>query len=246
MTHNINALRERFGKILDELCRNYKFVDYLEDCTPEDIECSWDEYDYAVENLGIWVASGATKFVIGDGTNDYIIKIQPPCISSDEDCGDFDYCAREVEVYNEAVKEGFEDKFAWTAKLFDYDFSDCLTIPVYVMEWCKCDYDFIDDEMDEWHFTKYRTERGLEDTDEVRETYYSKGRYDKDYSERMLEWVHSVWGGEYDPASDFIKFMRRMFINDIHAGNWGWHGNTIVLTDYSGYGSNFDARSLHY
>ena len=257
MTHNIEMLRERYTKLLDTLCREYNFADCLDGNAPEDIAYNWEECERATKDLGIWTSAGATKFVIGDNNCDYIIKIQPPCVNSEDDYDyddededrhyeDFDYCAREVEVYNTAVVEGYSDRFAWTAKLFDYDFSDWCTLSVYVMEWCKCDYNLIDDEMDEWHFTQYRTSRGLEDNDEVREQYYSRGRGDKGYSERMLEWVYSVWGEEYDPSSDFIQFMRRMFINDIHSGNWGWHGNTIVLTDYSGYGASFSRRSLHY
>ena len=64
----------------------------------------------------------------------------------------------------------------------------------------------------------------------------------------MMEWVYSVWGMDYyNPADNgFCHFMRSMYINDIHAGNWGWRDNKIVLVDYSGFGDNFDNRSINY
>ena len=248
MEHNIEALKVRFKQLLDFLRDECNFTRYLEEEeSPEDIYCAWEEFDNAANHYGIWVGTGATKFVIGDDDHDYVIKIQPPCIDS------FDYCGREVEVYNEAVAAGHADKFAWTAKLFDYNFSDSICLPIYVMEWCQCSYDMIDDEMDDWHYTKYCSSTGIsKGDDDAYEKYCdSDERCRKDYAERMMEWAYSVWGLDYnipvDPETDTIaKFMRRMFINDIHAGNWGWCNNHLVLVDYSGYGENYDERSINY
>jgi hypothetical protein len=243
MEHNIEALKVRFKQLLDFLRDECNFAHYLEEEeSPEDIYCEWKEFDNAANHYGIWVGTGATKFVIGDDDHDYVIKIQPPAISS------FDYCGREVEVYNEAVAAGYADKFAWTAKLFDYDFSDCVCLPIYVMEWCQCSYDMIDDEMDDWHYTRFCSSNGItKGEDDAYERYTdSRDNCDESYSERMLEWAFDCWGGEYSPSSDFVIFMRNMFINDIHAGNWGWCNNRLVLVDYSGYGENYDERSINY
>ena len=245
MEHNMAELRERFGNLLDALCRNFKLGDYIDGSCPEDVECNWEEYSDAADHLGIWTGSGCTKLVIGDDNCDYIIKFSPYEY-------DYDYCAREVEIYNEAVRAGHADKFAWCAKLFDYEFNDWYTLPVYVMEWCQCSYDMIDDEMDDWHYTKYCSSHHTEKNDDMFEKYLnSDERCHKDYGERMMEWAYSVWGLDYnapvDPEVDTIaKFMRRMFINDIHAGNWGWHNNKLVLVDYSGYGENEQARTIDY
>ena len=241
MAHNIEALRERFGHLLDVLCKDYGLGDYIDGACAEDIECNWEGFRDAADHYGIWMGSGCTKLVIGDDDCDYIIKFCPNDL-------DFDYCGREVEVYEEAVRVGYADKFAWCAKLFDYEFNDWYTIPVYVMEWCQCSYDMIDDEMDEWHYTKYCSSHGIEKSDDAIIAYDNEGRGEKDYDERMMEWAYSVWGLDYQNPEhyDFCRFMRDMYINDIHAGNWGWCNNRLVLVDYSGYGENLDCRSIRY
>ena len=246
MLHDINALKVRFTQLLDTLCNEYNFAENIVDGEPEDVWNNWEQYDDACEALDIWCATGATKFVIGDDNHDYIIKIQPPCV------GGMDYCAREVAVYNAAVVNGFEDKFAWTAKLFDFHFNDSICLPVYVMEWCQCSYDMIDDEMDDWHYTKYCTSHHLDKkADDAYDKYNSApdGR-DRCYSEMMMEWAYSVWGLDFNAVVEpgeytIAMFMRDNKINDIHAGNWGWRNNKLVLTDYSGYGAD-EERDIDY
>ena len=205
MLHNIDALKVRFTNLLDTLCREYNFAENIVDGEPEEVWDNWEQYDDACEALNIWCATGATKFVIGDDHCDYIIKIQPPCVDG------MDYCAREVAVYNAAVVNGFEDKFAWTAKLFDFHFNDSICLPVYVMEWCQCSYDMIDDEMDDWHYTNYCSYHCLEKGDEAYNEYNSAldGR-ERNYSVMMLEWAFDMWGGEYTGDNEFIQFMRKM------------------------------------
>lgn len=247
MTPNMNELQIRFRDLLDTLCRDYNMTYYFGLGEPEEIYWNWEEFNSAAEHLGIWCGTGATKFVIGDENHDYVIKIQPPCL--DEKHSEFNYCGREVEVYEAAVANGFADKFAWTAKLFDYDFGDVI-LPVYVMECCQCGYDMIDDEMDDWHYTKYCTSRKLEKSDDAFCEYCSN-RGTNSESERILEWAYSVWGLDYNGFFEpneltIAQFMREMRINDIHPGNWGWCNNRLVLVDYSGYGANMDARSLFY
>lgn len=243
MEHNMEALRERFGKLLDTLCNDFGLCDYVDGRCPEDIDCEWEGYNDAADHLGIWTSTGATKFVIGDEDCDYIIKFCP-C------SGDFDYCAREVEVYEEAVRAGYADKFAWCAKLFDYDFNGSFCLPVYVMEWCQCGYDQIDDEMDDWHYTKFCTSNGLKKTDDdAWDKYYDSKDRCRNWSERLMEWAYDCWGLDFNAPSmgdSIADFMRKMYINDIHPGNWGWHDNKLVLVDYSGYGECFSCRSIDY
>ena len=241
MEHNMAELRERFGNLLDALCKDFGFGDCIDGSCPEDIDCSWEGYNDAAEHLGIWTGSGCTKLVIGDDNCDYVIKF---CTEGH----DYDYCAREVEIYNEAVRAGYADKFAWCAKLFDYDFNESFSLPVYVMEWCQCSYDMIDDEMDDWHYTKYCSSRHTEKNDDMFEKYLnSDERCHRDYGERMMEWAFSVWGLDYNSEDyAFCRFMQKMYINDIHAGNWGWCNNRLVLVDYSGYGENEQERTMDY
>ena len=242
MVHNIELLRNRFKSLLNDLCEDYHLGEYIDGRCSEDLDCEWEGYNDAADHLGIWTASGATKFVIGDDNCDYIIKFCP-------DGCDYDYCAREVEVYEEAVRAGYADKFAWCAHLFDYDFNESFCLPVYVMEWCQCGYNMIDDEMDDYHFTKYCASHNIDkEADGAYDEYSSKARYGGDYDEKMMEWAFSVWGLDYHNPEHyaFCNFMKEMFINDIHAGNWGWCNNKLVLTDYSGYGEDEECRSINY
>ena len=43
MVHNVEALRERFGHLLDVLCDDYHLGDYVDGSCAEDIECNWEE-----------------------------------------------------------------------------------------------------------------------------------------------------------------------------------------------------------
>ena len=248
MKHNIEALRERFYNLFDRLMKDYNLEKAMNECCPEEIIDCWDGLRSAQSKLDIWVGTGCTKLVIGDSNCDYIIKFQPPFVNIDE-VGEYDYCAREVEIYNKAVEEGFADKFAWCAKLFDYETPDYL-LPVYVMEYCQCNYSAIDDDMDNWHYTNYCTSRHIEKSDEAY-AQYDEAKWDKEFDERMMEWAYSVWGIDYNAVPDYgvktiAQFMREMFINDIHCGNWGWCKNKLVLVDYSGFGDNLEDRDICY
>jgi hypothetical protein len=248
MKHNIEALRERFYNLLDTLMKDYHLESAMDESCPEDIEDCWDGLRSAREKLEIWTGTGCTKFIIGDSNYDYIIKFQPP-FADINDVGDCDYCAREVEIYNKAVEEGFADKFAWCAKLFDYETPN-FVLPVYVMEYCQCNYEGIDDDMNDWHYSKYCTSHGIEKSDEAYQKY-DEDKWDRQFDERMMEWAYSVWGLDYnavvDPGAKTIaQFMREMFINDIHCGNWGWCKNKLVLVDYSGFGDSFEGREICY
>ena len=246
MEHNIDALRIRFKHLLDNLCDDYCFADYIMEGTPEDIDCSWLEANDAMEALDIWTGAGATKFVIGTDDCDYVIKFQPPCVDAE-----YNYCQREAEVYREAQRRGYADKFAWTDHLFDYSFiygDEEYVIPVYIMEWCQCSYEMIYDDADDYNFKKFCTSRGLlPNSDDSREKY-DNSKCGSDDHERIMAWAFSVWGLNYNEPKDraIVDFMREMFINDIHAGNWGWCNNQLVLVDYSGYGSNYNERSMNY
>ena len=247
MKHNIEALRERFYNLFDRLMNEYALNEAINEGSPEDIVDYWHGMCRAESELNIWVGTGCTKFVIGDDDCDYIIKFQPPYITPED--GEYDYCAREVEIYNQAVVEGFADKFAWCAKLFDYDTEDGV-LPVYVMEYCQCSYDAISDDMDDWHYSNYCTSRHIDKSDEAYNEY-DNTKYDRDFDERMMEWAYNVWGLDYNaPVEPGVKtiaqFMREMYINDIHCGNWGWCHNKLVLTDYSGYGGVMSGREINY
>ena len=100
----------------------------------------------------------------------------------------------------------------------------------------------IDDEADEFNYQTYIAEEGLEDCDRSRDKYYSDGKYRLSCEERIFIWAESIWGNlEY-----LKKFLRNMSVNDLHAGNWGWCNNRIVLVDYSGYGEDEGCREIDF
>lgn len=244
MQHNIAELKERFYSLLMQLDRDYNLSDNFYDCDEdaEEFDYKWEGREDACDDLHIWTATGATKFVIGTDDCDYIIKFQL--------FDSFDYCAREVETYNAAKARGLEDKFAWCVKLFDFTFScrgDEKTVPVYAMEWCQCGYDMISDDSCEYRYRKYISSHALADCQESRDKFYSSEDY---YSGRqeILEWACDVWGTPYGEAGSaaILNFLREMRVNDLHAGNWGWCDNRLVLTDYSGYGEDLLARNIDY
>ncbi len=240
MTHNIEELRDRFYRLVKILDESFAMSKYItEGYCPEDLFSEWEEFDDAADHYGVWCGTGATKFVIGDEDNDYVIKFQPRYVDY------YDYCAKEEDVYLEAELRGLDKHFAWTTHLFDYTFEYCgavVTLPIYVMEWCKCGYDYIDDEADEFNYQTFIAEEGLEDCDNSRDKYYSDGKYWKSCEERMFIWAESMWGN----LNILKDFLRSVCVNDLHAGNWGWCGNKIVLVDYSGYGEDEGNREIDF
>ena len=199
-----------------------------------------------INSTGIWVENGATRLIVGTKDKDYILKIQPPYA----DVGNFDYCAQEAEIYAEAVKCGFSDKFAWCEHLLNYDLGD-MSLPVYIMEWCDCSYNKVYDVMDSWHYSKYCTTHGVARTKKTYEDYRKSHKENYEgYSKRMIEWAYDCWGLDYNaPIGNdltMVQFMCMMYIGDIHAGNWGWRDGRLVLVDYAGYGSDLANRYLGY
>ena len=237
MKHNIVEIRSMFKEIIDTLVNDYGFGEaIIESDSPEDLYGVWEKAMEAEVQLGLWFGNGATKFVIGVCDYDYVLKFTR--------CK-YDYCKREVETYNAAEGEGFEDAFAWTAHLFDYDI-DGITIPMYVMERCDCDDCAIGDDICEFEFREYCTTNGLVDNSENREKFYCERDYDA-HDETVMDWACEHWGVERcSNERTVVDFMREMYINDIHSGNWGWSGNRLVLVDYSGYGDCLYDRTIRY
>ena len=133
------------------------------------------------------------------------------------------------------VHPHFEDQCPWEE--FDgYCWSTLLRAQPQFAD--KCSWDELDGAY--W----WRTELGLEDCDATR-SKYNTVKYNKDLGERMMEWACSVWNLPYANGG-IAKFMRDMYINDIHCGNWGWIGDRLVLVDYSGYGEYYSDRDIDY
>lgn len=162
---------------------------------------------------------GATKFVIVSDDSDYVYKIP----RLDEE---YDYCRKEVEVYEAACRDGFEQFVAPTSFIGTYSFETdgygTYELPIYMMEKCKC---YEEGEIDElWEYSSQATSPDYsEDSDELlsgtelvddvfRNLYGDEGR-------RFMDWFYGT-----------------MDLNDLHDGNVGWNKmGRLVAIDYSGY-----------
>ena len=233
MTHDIKMLQDRFAEYLNAMFYQFRFgPEYMECYDCEEMYSNWKYDGDMSDHYGTWCATGCTRFVLGDEYRDYIIKFQK---QGDE----VDYGALEVKTYERAVAAGFDDKFAWTAKLMDYHYitDDCdIVIPIYVMEYVDCNYEMVSDDSYNYHYTAFCEQENLDpNSDEARDEWYST---DGDYSstEAMIEFAFNVWHASLLFKEGFIKFLREERINDLHCGNWGYRGDTLVLTDYAGYG----------
>jgi hypothetical protein len=238
-------VRDRFIGLLDELTKNYGLGDivvYHSDA--EDALDNWGAKNRAEDDLSVWFGSGATRLVIGDDRCDWVLKIGM-------DTSEMDYGAREVAAYEDAVRAGIAKCFAQTELLCNYTFVDGVggtcTTPVYIMECCSCGYDMISDDSCNYHFTSFCEENGLDqqDADSWDEFYNVHDDCQYADSEGMMEYALSVMQLTEEEKNIFFNVLTAHYVNDLHAGNWGYRGDMLVLIDYAGYGDLAD-RQLKY
>ena len=192
------------------LCSN-GFSQFLNNRTESELTL-WEES--SLEDLeNISYSYGATKLVIIDDDNDWVLKI-PFC---DKAC---DYCALEAENYKKAVEAGVEEGFAACYFLMEYEGAPC-----YIMEKVSCDEETVESDFYEIGSNKFSDEMNED------EIYSYLGSMDGDeIVDQLLEFY-------YDEG--FLKkvniFLSQNKINDLHTGNVGYRGEQLVLTDYSGF-----------
>lgn len=235
MIHNMDRVRERFGEYIDKMFNEFGFGSVAEEgyTNAEDALWQWDNQDAMADHYGLWFDCGATRIVMGDENDDYIIKFQT------DGCG-VDYGSIEATVYADAIKEGFESKFVFCEKLFDYvhvakDGTE-YCYPIYVYERVYCSYDTISDDSYDYHYKSFCEQEDIDpELDSSRDRYYQEdGRYSG--SAEMMEFAFNFWHEGLEFQERFIRFLRKHYVNDMHAGNWGYRDNELVMTDYAGYG----------
>lgn len=187
-----------------------------------DINDPWSFESLDVPEL--WFATGATRLVVG--MNDYPDYVAKIALTEEDE----KYNVHEVELYQAAEREGLGEHFGWCAEIYDYGARS-----VYAMEYLDCDYDQIDCESYQWGYENYCYEQDLdvntEDSREAYEDYFWKsGTYDN----LVLDWFEDKLLKPI--VAKFDRFVYEHDINDIHASNVGYRGNTLVLCDYAGYG----------
>ena len=204
------AIRLNWTETIKVLC-SYGFSQFLNNRTESEF-ILWEES--SGENLGnISYSYGASKLVIIDDDNDWVLKI-PFC---DKRC---DYCALEAENYKKAVKAGVEEPFAACYFLMEYEGAPC-----YVMEKINCNEQAIESDFYEIGLDKLS---GKMSEDEI---YSYLGSMDTDeILNQLLEFYYEA--GFLCEVNDFLSINN---INDFHTGNLGYRGDKLVFVDYSGY-----------
>lgn len=241
MTAYMDSVRERFTNYLDKMFNEFGFGAVAEEGynNAEDALWQWDRQDDMADHYGLWFDCGATRIVIGDEYDDYIIKFQT-------DHSGVDYGSIEAWVYADAKEQGFESKFALCEKLLDYVYfaedGTKFIYPIYVYERVYCNYDTISDDSYGYHYNSFCEQEDIDPSlDESRDRYYNEdGNYSG--SAAMMEFAFNFWHEGLAFEEKFMKFLREHHVNDMHAGNWGYRDNDLVMTDYAGYGE-LDERS---
>ena len=173
---------------------------------------------------GIRADSGATKMVFfNDELEDWVIKV-PFLFSPDIAPGSKgyeDFCYAEVEVYEEAVKEGLDEYFAPT-----YLYTMIDDIPFYVQRKAECNSDVNEDVFFSYCSNSYDKE-DFESEDE----YYDAINNDAEYMEEC-DRLSAIFGGW---ITKLINFLEDRGIGDFHSANFGFIKGSPVLIDYSGY-----------
>ena len=180
----------------------------------------WEDYhtwrnrmycnDYC-EKYELSINSGCTRVVLIPHNEDFVFKIQ-----YEED--NIDYCQQETDIYNEAERRGIGEYFAWSVFVGKYG-----AALVYAMEKVDADEYRASDDSFQYHVDKW-----CEETGECGDDY--DGEYDD--HDAMIEFAVAHNGGRMREVEDFIVHLG---INDLHAANWGYRGDTLVLIDYGGY-----------
>lgn len=166
----------------------------------------WTWFDDRPElNIGYEVCNGACKGVLVFHDADYVIKF--------DYYGSESYCKLEAENYAAAVKDGLELYFAETRIVAEVD-----GIVFTVQEQCVCDESEVYNSVHQY----------------IRETRCGELSEDDiwDEVEELCEggYLYEIFG---DAA--LRSFICSHQINDLHQGNFGFIGNRLVMTDYSGF-----------
>ena len=128
------------------------------------------------------------------------------------------YCQMEVEIYENAEREGVEEFFAPCYFLENFDGA-----AIYVMARAEVSFDRLYSDLYERFSSEGRAENEIEDM-----------LIDIEDSDEYVDWLFPYYS-DYDSFEKFVEFLRNSNINDLHSGNIGYIGDNVVLIDYSGY-----------
>lgn len=216
------------------MLNNQEILDLFTDCSFEELtedtfddsilNCleTYKEYAYGATKLVLWF-----KELIG-----YVVKIPfCGCLVDDEDIeedsaywgmhfeefigadGDWDYCAREVELYAKAQENKVEDLFLQTS-LIGY----VKDYPIYIQPQGK---------------TFYCVNHPVLSNDEL----HSSRRLCEEAKVSLDEhWINdAIQAYGLEKVKSFLNFLHENEIDDLHNNNLGYYNHKPVIIDYAGY-----------
>ena len=190
----------------------------------EPAKTSWGEYNewfdkYCQEmyEKNISMDNGETKYVFIPYEFDWVIKIENPRAFYRRHIA---YAAKEAEVYEAAVNEGLEQYFAPT-----YFYKQIDSIDVIIQEYVSHDEDDIYNEFYEYCAADYD-----------KDNYINENDYDDDVTRSVesMDEYSAIWA-LFGDVPELRSFICRNHINDLHAANFGFIGDSPVMIDYCGY-----------
>lgn len=238
MKHNLDALRAEYTEYLDAMFDKYNFGSVLgQGLEPDGAYYDWEKSEDMESEYDVCFATGATRFVLIGPNLDYVVKFQDPTDEYD------DYGEAEVNIYNAAVVAGFGEKFAWCSKLMEYQWKEFI-IPIYVYEYAQCSPATISDDSYDYHYNNFCASKGYDPKSrEARSQWWREGG-ECSTSAGLVEYAVSVWQFCNELAEEFVAFLNRNKVNDLHSGNWGYIEGNLVLIDYAGFGEEDDRTPI--
>ena len=220
MNTNVIIAFKAAQRILDQLdnagftFNTYRDVNDLLDDLRYGRYCLPDELNYE------W---GASRVVFYDDNCDYVIKIA-------RDINFEKYNQREVEIYEAAEEEGYEEHFGW-CKCYRQPEGDCPGI--YVMEFLDGNADEVDNYAYDYGYKNFCNAYGLDaSSQDSMEEYESYNRPDDE--EELMDYLMSFVNPDFVQA--FSVFIARWAISDIHSANVLFRNGMPVICDYAGWG----------
>lgn len=191
--------------VLVEALVEYGLLEHL----AEDEYQSWFR-STKLRELGFGSASGLTKICIWhEDLMDWVVKVGYTTF----DC---DYATLEYNNYCLAEEDGLAHYFPNTICIGEYGGRH-----FYLQEWADCDEYVISSDWIKRLRDRYE-EDGIElDEEELRDEVIGL-----DDSEKVYLCFHD---------SNLCDFINRLRINDLHEGNFGYVGGSMVIIDFSGW-----------
>lgn len=171
-----------------------------------------NDYDFEIstETRLIHISCGATKCVIEGNGWVYKMPFTDGC---------YNYCEKEVEIYEKAIEASVEEFFAPCYFLKKID-----NFEVYIMKYAEVDYDSLMEDL----YARLSGE-GMSENEAENTAQWA------DENAEFVEYLFPYYAEDNDTFENLLCFLSEEDINDLHSGNMGYINGNVVLIDYSGF-----------